>query len=376
MGNDGLSFELSLGNISNSVEAVRVTSIYSFVEVVSAYSSIDYVSNGMLTAAVNDIMSDASSLAWFERTAQRTISAACLFNSIYTQDSLVPSTDINSLAAIPCAPGTSVVSACTNFGSTLTCPSGCINMYNVMSAAGSLTAFMGQIATRYAATPSCISDLTSQFTTNYNNWHVPRVDPTNGIASVKSRWNSGLKSTVGGMITDMAALTTNLTQILNNAGSLVPTLASTTVGLLAGLNCTLFGEDIQLIKNAVCSTAFNSIYASFVFISVEAYMLVVILIVFALIRKSDIESTKAFEDTPAANHSDIELKGKDDFTAAQIGHEHMKFEMENPFNDGNHVDVNSHTRHDQYPAVEHQRQPTKQEFDSHKATRDNPDRSK
>ena len=138
MGNDGLSFELSLGNISNSVEAVRVTSIYSFVEVVSAYSSIDYVSNGMLTAAVNDIMSDASSLAWFERTAQRTISAACLFNSIYTQDSLVPSTDINSLAAIPCAPGTSVVSACTNFGSTLTCPSGCINMYNVMSAAGSL----------------------------------------------------------------------------------------------------------------------------------------------------------------------------------------------------------------------------------------------
>ena len=71
------------------------------------------------------------------------------------------------------------------------CPAGCIDMYKVMASSGTLNTFQMKITQRYAASPQCAADLSSQFTINYLNWFEPRTDNQSGIVSVKDRWNTG-----------------------------------------------------------------------------------------------------------------------------------------------------------------------------------------
>ena len=224
-------------------------------------------------------------MTWFNRMALRTLLPSCLANPTFNTDSLVPSTDLNSLNKVPCAPGTAVAT-CADFA---TCASGCIDMYSVMAGSTSLADFQAKFATRYSATASCVTDITAQFTTNYNNWYVPRVDATNGIPSVKTRWDAGAKVSIAGVVTDHPPLEIKINTVLNTYGTLVPQLASANTGIFAGLDCTVLGEDFQLIKNAVCVKAFNSLYLSFVIVSIVSYLLIPVIVLFVLARKDEVD---------------------------------------------------------------------------------------
>lgn len=280
MGTDGIAFQEHFGNVVGATQAASSIANYSFVEVNSASSSIDSLTTSFISAAFNDLEQDPKSMEWFTRIAARTLIPSCLADPTFTTDSLVPSTDLNSLTKIPCATGTSPI-ACADFA---TCATGCIDMYSVMAASASLADFQAKFAARYAATPACVTDITAQFSTNYNNWYAPRVDPTNGIPSVKTRWDGGTKTNVNDVVTNLPSLAHNLSTILNNSG-IAPLLADAATGIFAGLDTTAIGEDIELVKSAVCVKAFNSLYLSFVLVGISSFFLLPVICMFAMAKK-------------------------------------------------------------------------------------------
>lgn len=169
-----------------------------------------------------------------------------------------------------------------------------------MAASFNLADFQSQIMMRYFSTPSCASDLKAQFTANYNNWYVPRVDTTNGIPSVQARWNAGAKVTTASVMTNLPSLTIKINTVLNTYGSLVAQLINPNTGIFAGLDCTVIGEDFELAKNAVCVKVFNSLYVSFELVSIVSYLLIPVTVLFVLARKDEVEESVP---GPTFNHN-------------------------------------------------------------------------
>lgn len=203
----------------------------------ATYASIELITKNYLDASLIDVQADVGSLSWLVQISNRITPSSCVFSVVYQQDSLVPSTSTPNV--VPCGAGKAVV-ACSDFA---TCPHGCISMYDVMTAAGSLVALQSKITTRYAASPACAADLSNQFSVHYNNWHVPRVDTANGVASVRNRWVAGAKTTMNNIFTNLTGLITKLNSSLNASTGLIGML-DPVMGVVSGLNCTVIGEDL------------------------------------------------------------------------------------------------------------------------------------
>lgn len=58
----------------------------------------------------------------------------------------------------------------------------------------------------------------------------------------------------------ITAIATAFTSAITNIESAMDTVVDPQYGLIAGFNCALFGEDILLIMNTICSNLFTTTY--------------------------------------------------------------------------------------------------------------------
>ncbi len=73
----------------------------------------------------------------------------------------------------------------------------------------------------------------------------------------------------------VSLITTNLTSLFNtvktNLNTAVDSVTNPTTGMIAGLNCKLFGEDFIRINNSLCVSMFNVFYSSRLILGVASY---------------------------------------------------------------------------------------------------------
>lgn len=144
-----------------------------------------------------------------------------------------------------------------------------------------------KISTRYAATLNCVTEITAQFMINYNNWYVPRVDATNGIPSIKTRWDGGTKAKVDDVISGLPPLINTINTTLGLFRETVSSMGNAATGIAAGLDCAVLREDFELVKNVVCMRTFNYLNLSFVLVSTTSYLLIVVIWLFVRGRKDN-----------------------------------------------------------------------------------------
>jgi hypothetical protein len=136
-----------------------------------------------------------------------------------------------------------------------------------------LTEFQSQITTRY--TGSCGSGIQNEFSVNYNNWYLPRVDPNFGITSVLNRWLAagGANSAISNIAAELSIVSPNMAATFNTLNNSISNLVDPTYGMVAGVNCLLIGEDLITTKNTVCVSLFNSLYYLFITIGTASFAL-------------------------------------------------------------------------------------------------------
>lgn len=103
----------------------------------------------------------------------------------YQLDRLVPSTDPKSLIFVGCE-DTPVVE-CRNI---TRCPQGCLDLAGLMLQYNNVTAWRRDVEERYDNGP-CGTVMGEAMATLYNNWHLKRIDPVNGIRGVLGRFKMG-----------------------------------------------------------------------------------------------------------------------------------------------------------------------------------------
>jgi hypothetical protein len=180
------------------MSSISTYSSYDLTSLSTAIANVSTIMTDYVQASINDIASDTSSLSWFNAIANRSRPTSCGTDPTFLVDSLVPNTNSNSTTYVACASGTTIDNTCT----TLTgCTTGaCINMYNIMSHAANLAGLTSEFSSRYA-TGTCGADLATDFTDNYNNWYLKRIDTSTGIAAVQSRWTSGAYANINTVVT-------------------------------------------------------------------------------------------------------------------------------------------------------------------------------
>lgn len=205
----------------------------------------------------NDILSDPGSKNWQYTLANGWTPTSCINDVKFQQDSIVPSTEINSLALIPCGGNTKVVH-CSSFA---TCPAGCLDLIKIMTAAASGTAIQNDIITRYP-TAQCATDLSTQILANYNNWHLKRMDPSTGVPSVTANWQT-TKTSIINTLNGLSDASDSIGKSIAAWPDNIPAILNQTNGLIAGMSCVSLAEDLKLLKNNFCVYSANNVDAQF-----------------------------------------------------------------------------------------------------------------
>lgn len=249
--------------------------MYDATSITNSQAAITPTTTSYVVSASNDIAHDAPSLDWLKGLANQTLPTACAGDSVFTLDSLVPSTDPASLSIVPCAPGKSVVT-CTGTPPTMSCPNGCLDLNSIMLAAGSLANFQAIIGVRYAtANAPCQAALLTDLATYYNQWYTPMSSTSTGIASVLARWTAAASPTITAVTTDLSPVKSGLVTALDALNANVTKISDPVNGLQGGVNCLLLADDLQRIRDTVCINLFNALFVSLLTVGVSSFSLLV-----------------------------------------------------------------------------------------------------
>jgi len=92
---------------------------------------------------------------------------------------------------------------------------------------------------------------------------------TNDVTSVYSRISS-LSISFNTFKTDITNVGTAMTTV-NTSLSSVNSLLDPKYGMLGGLNCKVFGEDIQIFIDSLCINTFNSLYITRLAVGIASF---------------------------------------------------------------------------------------------------------
>jgi hypothetical protein len=108
----------------------------------------------------------------------------------------------------------------------------------VMSGVANLAALTTAISSRYSVA-GCISALQTDFTNNYNNWYLPRINAGTGIQSILTKWGTYTEFT--SIETQMTSISSTMASTFTTLNGSINSLVDPTYGMVAGVNCLLIG---------------------------------------------------------------------------------------------------------------------------------------
>ena len=196
-------------------------------------------------------------------------------NSTFTTDSWVPSNAQNSSysSAVSCKVSTGFSGALSNcdsayatIGASSACK-GCMDTTQLLthqsSAANLITALNNRYTSGCAFNTLLGNAWTNYFTIKYTNLGFPTAK-TQVVGSVMYRVQQ-LAPTINDTTNNASVFKSidnfrTLLDTVNTNLASVNSLTDPTYGMLAGLNCKLFGEDFVNMQNVICGSFYNNIY--------------------------------------------------------------------------------------------------------------------
>ena len=258
------------GDIINQLQGVDLSAINGLTSAVSAINSFSMTTlqNGVDTAltTLTDLIDkyyytdlyDFNSVAdtnFMARIANPANYGTCAATG-FTADSWVPSL---RQSAVGCAAGTAGNTATSGDCSTSGAISGrtgtCLGCMDTMKIFEGVGTTLADIGTRYSGCAGYISDITDLF----NNYYVIKDGQ---MASIKARAHATVTSfnAGGGYRAKIGTVGSTFTTVSTALTAAVSTVVDPQYGMIAGLNCLLLGEDINLISNTACTKLFNTFY--------------------------------------------------------------------------------------------------------------------
>lgn len=225
---------------------------------------------------------DTASKDILNNIANRSIYGGCA-NALFPLDSWVPNTMSNQ-TTVPCTisgGNTGTTTPCSgNFASGAGTCNGCMDTYELFYNNASGAAVATSLATRYGAVGACgtfNSDLGNVWTNYYTVLKTMIGAPIaagSGNAAAGTGVYARAKTAQTSTTTLIGYVNTNITTLFSNTMTSVTSLTSIldpTYGVIAGLNCRLFGEDFNRILNTMCVSMFNAMYISRLTIGIASW---------------------------------------------------------------------------------------------------------
>ncbi len=96
------------------------------------------------------------------------------------------------------------------------------------------------------------------------------------MAQVSTRWGSVADSTnpassISIVTADMTNINVTMTGVINTLKSSLSVIIDPKYGLIAGLNCQIIGEDLQLVVGSICVSNFNTLYITRLLMGIAAF---------------------------------------------------------------------------------------------------------
>ena len=189
-------------------------------------------------------------------------------------DSWVPSNNQNLTyaTAIPCksnAGTTGQLSNCNaNFGTVgATACAGCMDTTQLLTQEANAAAVTAAVKVKYGTNCAFAGILANAWTNYFNNKYTILGYPTvktQTAGSVMYRLQQALPlindtSNAGSVFKAIDSFR-GVLNTANSSLSSIQTLTDPTYGVLAGLNCQIFGQDFLAFQNAICGSFYNSLY--------------------------------------------------------------------------------------------------------------------
>ena len=239
----------------NSFDATTMASDF-----FTQFDTLDHFVTDSHTGRILDF-SDSDTQNILERLADPSNFPGCTANS-FQSESWVPS--VLSGAAISCtqsAGSTAGDAECASSsdiqGATNGC-AGCLDAQEVLLVSDNDSGDVdGDLTTRYAAGGDCGTWATEMQNVwdNYYSEKETRYE-TNGIVNRKNT-AAGDALTYHGDITTVGNI---FDTTMTNLDGIASTITDPQYGIIAGFNCRLFGEDLELLINTFCARFFNVFY--------------------------------------------------------------------------------------------------------------------
>lgn len=115
------------------------------------------------------------------------------------------------------------------------------------------------INARYGTVGACgtwATDMNRLWTNYYNVKKTQYTPVRNRMAATKTQYTTATT----GYHDRISTVGSSFTTIINTLQTVVSSVVDPTSGMIAGLNCLLLGEDMNMLANATCTKFFNTFY--------------------------------------------------------------------------------------------------------------------
>lgn len=275
------------GQIVSTIAGSAANGLNNLTSVITSISSFDNVTlqsyiSGNLSALVtmansyaNGDISDLDTtnsniLAGLSDPTNTTNNINC--NSSFAADSWVPSNNQNTSysTAVSCKVSSGGIGSISTCSATLTPTTtcyGCMDTTQLLSQITSSTNVASAIQGKYGSSCAFGNILSNAWTNYFNKKYTALGYPTamtqvSGTVMYRIQQsltqinNTGNTASVFSAINSFKGVLNSVNTSLNS----IQSLTDPTYGLLAGLNCKLFGEDFATFQNVICGSFYNNIY--------------------------------------------------------------------------------------------------------------------
>lgn len=272
-----------ISKVADASATQGLTNLTNVIDSLGSFSPDSYVTDlsGNLTEVVNTIRKYAkgqipdvsgTNYAILQKVADRSQWPTCTSDADFMLDSWVPS---NSQDSAYSTIGCQVSSG--NVGNELTCPGptrvaagnanckGCMDTTMISTVYATNTTLYSDLLARYTCTqfPEQIDNLYQHYYSVKNAALGPTVT-TAGVGTVMGRTLDAQavivdNTTYAGVYKNLYAIQSLFTDIKTNLNS-IAALTDPTYGMLAGLNCKLFGEDFSTLYKVTCGSFYKNVY--------------------------------------------------------------------------------------------------------------------
>lgn len=191
--------------------------------------------------------------------------SGCTTNT-FQADRWVPSTRLSS-PSFSCSGTTTTATntQCSSSATVSTNPTtsackGCLDTTKIIFETYAGADPTADLNTRYTAGAGVCQTWKNDFTPLYTNYYSPKYVALNPVktrvTSAKTSFNTGgtgYKARIG-------TLGSTFTSTISALTGIVSTVVDPQYGLIAGLNCLLLGDDLNLVISATCTSFFNTFY--------------------------------------------------------------------------------------------------------------------